>query len=131
MASNALKSAFDRLDRELITSCRWAVEGQILSSQDHQAEFASSKITREVEIRDAISQSCRVWIQTGFFPAMSSDDAFYIYFRLFYAHCFSEWLLSFGARFHSKKPDDLLDWLLIDSWSQMFVSQWKSRLHTL
>src|SRR5580704_16886038 len=71
-------------------------------------------IAKEPVIRDAISQICRAWIQTGE-PMRMQDETFrYFLYRLLYASKVLVWLKSGGCQV-PKTETDILHWLLIDS----------------
>jgi hypothetical protein len=96
--------------------------------QHSNPDYLETMIARELVIRDAISESCRVWIQTGNRKPMKDQDAVHFYYRLFFASKMLRWIRSGDLQCHSKTQNEFLTWLLIDSWPLLCVDLWKSEL---
>ncbi len=102
----------------MLAQAEWAAKAQI-ASVGNRAEYRASRIARELVIRDAISQSCMEWIDTGSLPLMDRETALFVYERFSYGHLLGEMMLNTGIESTSNERYTLA-WLLLDSW--LFVS---------
>ena len=106
----------------------WAVKAHLMSLEGSKADYFAARIAREIEIRDAISESCMEWIVgTRMIPA-DFEQGFFFWDRFYYAHAFGYWLREQGFRLREKTAPNVLAWLLVDCWSEVHVYRWKSDL---
>lgn len=121
--STPLGMALERLESILETASRQAIAFRLTSLARQDQVFASAMIAKELVIRDAISESCRVWILTGNLEAMLDEAAYYFFQRLRYGEKLIRWLRS-GPISYGKSSNDALSWLLIDSWVCVSLPMW-------
>ena len=66
MASDdAFQIALERLSAQMHAAAIWSAKAVLMTEDAQAPEFVSARVSRELVIRDAISQSCREWIATG------------------------------------------------------------------
>lgn len=125
-----LGQALERLESILTSSSKQAAAIHSMTVARDNQNSVAAMLTREPLIRDAISESCRVWIETGDLAAMDDKDAIYFFDRLQHGEKLLRWLLSGDCQCPNKTPNEILSWLLIDCWPVLGVSLWKDDLHT-
>ena len=113
----------------LNTAASWAIKAHLMSVDDRPlAPYLAARIAREPVIRDAISESCLEWIALRPLPKMDRETAVFLWERFEYANRFGQWLCKSGAECLGKSVDEVLQWLLIDSWTQVSILYWKNDL---
>lgn len=125
--NNAFETALRRLSSVLEEKVILAAKDQRANERIRIPEYVAATLSRESAIRDAISQSCVEWVENGAVPIMSQTDAMFFYDRLFYAFGFGRLLSESGFEWPWGE-NDLLRWLLIDSWEQITCLLWKHNL---
>lgn len=128
--ANPVGVALERLQSILEPASRWATIAHSMSAAREHPEIAAAIIARELAIRDAISESCRVWIETGNLQPMDDQDARYFFDRLKYGEKVLLWIRS-GDFLWPKASNELLTFLLIDSWDYITSLMWLSDLSDL
>jgi len=126
--SNPLDAALKRLEPLLGQVSLWAIKARRVTLVHENPSALAAMIAREPVIRDAISESCREWIQSGDLKPMTVDDAHYFYDRLDYGEKMIRWLRSDDLRCPSKTANEVLMWLVVDSWELVCLPLWKQDL---
>lgn len=123
-----LGAVLERLESILEPASRWATLAHSIEQALENPDHVSAILAREFGIRDAISQSCRAWIDTGNLPVMDDDEAKYFCDRLKCGETMIRWLRSGGLRCDGKTPNEVLTWLLVESWESVCFPLWKNEL---
>lgn len=126
--SNPLDAALARLKSILEQACWQAKAFRLETMMKLPLEARFAMIVKELVIRDAISKSCREWIETGNLMPMRDEDAKHFYYRLHYGDKLLRWVRSGDCYYPSKSSNQILQWVLIDSWPEISVELWKSDL---
>jgi hypothetical protein len=126
-----LAVALARIEPMLNTASSWAIKAHLMIAEDEKPHYRAARIARETVIRSAISESCAEWIARRPLPNMDPETAVFLWERFEYAKRFGQWLRRSGADCVEKTVDDVLTWLLIDSWMQVSLAQWKQDLQIL
>ena len=125
MASRDLfQNALERLESQMKAAARWAAKAGLMTEQSQTVEFVAARITREHLIRESISESCRVWVRHNSWRMMNRQDALFVWERVAYAYKFGEWLHN-RVECRSMSENEILLWLLIDSWVHVCADSWK------
>jgi hypothetical protein len=122
-----LQKAISRLQSAISGGATLAALAHREKTRSHTSEFVLATLARESEIRGAISESCAEWVKNGTYPLMSQDEALYFYERLFYGCAFARWLYQSGFSWTGGEQE-LLSFLLIDSWERISCLNWKHSL---
>jgi hypothetical protein len=125
---NPLDAALKRLESILGQASISARAAYLVTLRQQNAAALGDMIAREPVIRDAISEICTEWIETGKLNWIKDEDAQYFYDRLYYGEKMGLWLRSGDFQSHSKSADEILGWLLIDSWELVCLPLWKNEL---
>src|SRR5579859_484916 len=96
MAQDVLAEALARLEPEMSTAAMWAVAARPDAWRAHRESSRAAISAKELNIREAISQSCAEWVESGHWPVMSPEDALYVWERVWRAHHFGNWLRTAG-----------------------------------
>ena len=128
MPANLLDEALTRLEPMTESASTWAIKAHLMLLDVPKSDYFAARIAKEPAIRDAISESCREWIGSRPFPRMNDEQAMFVFDRFRYAHAFAVWLIEGGMICNERNTGDLLTWLLIDSWEQVCLAQWKCDL---
>lgn len=128
MSQDVLQVVLERLEREMSTAAMWAVAARPAAWQTYPDSDRAAVFAKEQVIRPAISQSCAEWVGSGHWPAMNPEDALYVWERVWRAHQFGQWLQRAGFYSQTKSENELLIWLLVDGWVNVFWFEWKEDL---
>jgi len=131
MKADVLKSSVDRLAAEL-KACHRAREAQQESSRQTVQQRLLHEIQREPSLREAIDEACRVWLSGGSWPKMSEHvAAVLVWERLNEGYLLGGNLWHQGFRVEQKSENDVLLYLLVDSWAANGVFRLRARLNAL
>jgi len=125
---NPLDAALARLEPILGQASIWATKARLVTLRQQNPAALAAMIAKEPVIRDAISESCRAWIETGNLKAMNDENAHYFFDRLDYGEKMLRWIRSADFQCPAKSANEILHWLLIDSWDLVCHSLWKNDL---
>jgi hypothetical protein len=121
--STPLGQALERLESILEQASRQAKSFRLKSEARSDQTFAAVLITKELAIRDAISENCREWILTGNLRPMEEASAYLFFQRLEYGEKLIRWLRSDAVNY-GKSANDALLWVLVDSWDYVSRPMW-------
>ena len=125
---SVLEKAMVRMEAVLLNNgAILAAEVQRANEQIRTPESVLAKLSKEFEIRAAISESCAEWINSGRIPLMSPEDALLFHDRFFYGFAFAKLLSQTGFSW-TNGEGELLRWFLIDSWDRITCLLWKHAL---
>jgi hypothetical protein len=130
-AASPLAVALARIEPMLNTASSWAIKAHLMIPEDEKPHYRAARIAREIVIRKAISESCVEWIAGRPLPYMDPETAVFLWERFEHAKRFGQWLRRSGVDCVERTADDVLAWLLIDSWTQVSLAQWKQDLQIL
>lgn len=128
MAQNVLLEALERLEREMSVAAMWAIAARPAAWKTYPDSDRAAVFAKEPVIRGAISQSCEEWVESGHWPVMNPEDAFYVWERVWRGHRFCQWLLRSGLASPDKTANQMLVWLLVDGWVNVLRFEWKEDL---
>lgn len=126
--ADPMDAALKRLQSILEQACWQAKAFRLETVLALPSNERSAMIAKEIVIRDAISESCRAWIQSGSLPPMDDRLARYFFDRLRFGDKLLLWLRSGGWKCPPFSTNELLEWILIDSWPPISFELWKSEL---
>ena len=119
---NTLKVAVARL--QILLGGGATSVGEARREADRISLTASQLIARESSSRPAVTERCVEWASTGHLGSMTPDDALFLYERV--KHGCALGLLLLEGQFECKlMVEEVLKWLLIESWENISYVRWK------
>jgi hypothetical protein len=118
-----LDAAQSRLESIWGQALKWAISSHSMERARESRGYASAILAKEPVIRDAISKSLEVWIQTGQ-VILADEDLPYFVDRMKTASRLCSWLKSGNCVPFEKSSNEILEWLLIHSWPEIGVALW-------
>jgi hypothetical protein len=84
---------------------------------------------QESVLAPAIDRVCWTWVHTGKLPQLGPDDAKtlgpFVWDRFFRGLLFAKYLHDGGCRIYGKGEDEVLTWVLVDSWKYYGRVAWR------
>jgi len=123
--SNTLERAISRLKEARLHGTTPALKHRLDGERNQTDEFVLERLAKESSLRDAISESCRVWVKAHAWPALGPDGELFLYNRISYAFALAQLIRDAGFQWEEKTESDLLIWLLIGGWETIGSLLWK------
>jgi len=129
---DVLMRSIEKLNAQIKGNARWR-QSWLKAQKAKYPEMSALKPelnAQESVLAPAVDAVCRTWVQTGKLPAgLDTVDAEtlgpFVWDRFFRGLLFAVYLHDGGCQIYGKGEDEVLIWLLVDSWRYYGRLVWK------